>query len=124
MNLSDYFKNTKGTGVLATSDSDGNVDIALYSKPYVMTEKIIALNMLSRKSYANVRSNPNAAYMFVENTEGYKGKRLYLIKIDEQSDSDRIKKLKKKHPKIFKPDIVNKHLVYFLVKKSRPLVGG
>ena len=124
MNLSDYFKSTKGTGILATSDSEGNVDIAIYGKPYVMTEKIIAFNMLDRKSYANIRSNPNAAYMFIEKTEGYQGKRFHLIKFNEQSDSDRVKKLKKKHPRIFKPDMVNKHLVYFLIKKSRPLVEG
>jgi len=124
MELFNYFRDTQGTGILATSDSEGNVDIAVYSKPYVMTEKIVALHMLNRKSYANIRSNPNAAYMFVENSKGYKGKRLYLIKIDEQSDPDRVKKLKREHPKIFKPDMVNKHLVYFLIKKSRPLVGS
>ena len=46
MNLSDYFQDAKGTGVLATSDSDGNVDIAIYSRPYIIDEKKIAFSML------------------------------------------------------------------------------
>lgn len=29
-----YFENTKGTGVLATADSDGKVDAAIYSRPH------------------------------------------------------------------------------------------
>ena len=80
MSLADYFENTKGLGVLATSDSDGNVDIAIYSRPYVIDETTIAFSMLERLSYANIQSNPRAAYLFMERGEGYVGKRLYLTK--------------------------------------------
>lgn len=33
MGLRDYFENAKGTGVLATADADGKVDVAIYSRP-------------------------------------------------------------------------------------------
>ena len=58
MNLADYFKSIKGLGVLATSDSDGNVDVAIYSRPYVIDEKTIAFSMLERLSYSNILPAP------------------------------------------------------------------
>jgi hypothetical protein len=123
MDLRDYFESAKGVGILATSDASGAVDVAIYARPYIIDDNTIAFSMLERLSYANISSNPHAAYMFLEDTEGYAGKRLYLTKVREETDSDRIKELKKKHSKIFKPDEINRHLVYFTIDKIRPLVG-
>ncbi len=123
MNLSEYFQDAKGTGVLATSDSDGNVDIAIYSRPYIIDEKKVAFSMLERLSYANVQSNPKAAYMFIEQGQGYSGTRLYLTKIGEEKDPERINEIKKQHSKTYSPEETHKHLVYFTIEKSRPLIG-
>lgn len=123
MNLSEYFQDAKGRGVLATSDSDGNVDIAIYSRPYIIEEKKIAFSMLERLSYANVQSNPKAAYMFIEQGQGYNGTRLYLTKIGEEKDPERIIEIKKQHSKTYNPEETHKHLVYFSIDKSRPLIG-
>ena len=123
MNLSDYFQSAKGTGVLATSDSGGNVDIAIYARPYIIDEKTIAFSMLERLSYANVQSNPKAAYLFIEKGEGYVGTRLYLNKTGEEKDPQRIKEIKQQHSKTHSSDETPKHLVYFTVEKIRPLVG-
>jgi hypothetical protein len=35
MGLIDYFEKTQGTGVLATADAQGKVDLALYARPLV-----------------------------------------------------------------------------------------
>jgi hypothetical protein len=123
MSLTEYFKNIKGLGVLATSDSDGNVDIAVYSRPYIIDEKTIAFSMLERLSYSNVQSNPKAAYMFAEQGEGYSGKRLHLTKTGEEKDPERIKEIKQQHTKTREPDEKVRHLIYFTVDKIRPLVG-
>jgi len=123
MDMRDYFESANGVGVLATSDASGTVDAAIYAKPCIIDENTIAFSMLDRLSYANIRSNPHAAYMFLENGGGYAGKRLYLTKVREETDSDRIKALKKRHSKIFKPDEINRHLLYFTIDKIRPLVG-
>jgi hypothetical protein len=123
MSLTEYFKNIKGLGVLATSDSDGNVDIAVYSRPYIIDEKTIAFSMLERLSYSNVQSNPKAAYMFAEQGEGYSGKRLHLTKTGEEKDAERIKEIKQQHTKTREPDEKVRHLIYFTVDKIRPLVG-
>jgi hypothetical protein len=123
MSLADYFKSTKGLGVLATSDSDGNVDVAIYSRPYVIDDKTIAFSMLERLSYSNLQSNPRAAYMFVEQGEGYAGKRLHLTSTGEEKDPERIKAIRQQHVRTRKQDEKTRHMVYFTVDKIRPLVG-
>jgi hypothetical protein len=123
MNLADYFEDVKGTGVLATSDSGGNVDAAIYARPYIIDEKTIAFSMLERLSYANVQSNPKAAYLFVERGEGYNGTRLYLTRTGEEKDPERIKEIKQRHSKSRTSEETAKHFVYFTVDKIRPLVG-
>lgn len=123
MNLAEYFATIKGTGILATSDSDGNVDIAIYARPYIIDEKTVAFSMLERLSFKNVQSNPKAAYMFIEQGEGYVGKRLYLTMTGEEKNPERIKAIKQMHSKTHgAPDTV-RHLVYFTVDKIRPLTG-
>jgi len=123
MSLVEYFENIKGLGVLATSDSDGNVDIAVYSRPYIIDEKTIAFSMLEKRSYSNIQSNPRAAYMFVEQGEGYAGKRLNLTKTGEEKDEERIKQIRQQHSKAKDYEDKVRHLVYFTVDKIRPLVG-
>jgi hypothetical protein len=123
MSLTEYFENIKGLGVLATSDSDGNIDIAVYSRPYIIDEKTIAFSMLEKRSYSNIKSNPRAAYMFVEQGEGYAGKRLHLTKTGEEKDEERIKQIRQQHSKAKDYEDRVRHLVYFTVDKIRPLVG-
>ena len=122
MSLSDYFENTAGTGVLATADSEGNVDVAVYAKPHAIDENTIAFIMNERLSYQNITSNPKAAYLFLEDCQGYKGKRLYLTKIKEETDKELIDSIRRKSEKHHEVDS-NKHLVYFSVDKIRALVG-
>jgi len=123
MSLAEYFEDIKGLGVLATSDSEGNVDIAVYSRPYIIDEKTIAFSMLEKLSYSNIQSNPKAAYMFVEQGEGYAGKRLHLTSTGEEKKPERIKQIKQQHSKARDDDGKVRHLVYFAVDKIRPLVG-
>jgi hypothetical protein len=122
MNQSDYFENTEGTGVLATSDSNGNVDVAIYARPHIIDEKTVAFIMNERLSYKNITSNPKAAYLFLEDAPGYKGKRLYLTKTKEETGKELIDSMRRKNEKHHEVDS-NKHLVYFSVDKIRALVG-
>ena len=124
MSLAEYFENAKGVGILSTSNSDGNVNTAIYSRPYIIDENTVAFSMLERLSYANVQSNPKAAYMFIERGEGYSGKRLYLTMTNEEKDPDRIQTIKQQHEKAKDDDGKVRHLMYFSVDRTRPLVGG
>jgi hypothetical protein len=122
MNLSDYFETAQGTGILATADSDGQVDLAIYSRPHVTGEDTVAFIMRPRLSHKNLQSNPHAAYMFIEKGQGYKGKRLYLTKIREETDTALIDSLRRKERKVDSMD-EKSFLVYFHVYRTRPLVG-
>ncbi|MFH0958857.1 MAG: pyridoxamine 5'-phosphate oxidase family protein, partial [Pseudomonadota bacterium] len=77
INLSDYFNNTKGYGVLATADSSGKVNAAIYARPHFIDEKTLAFIMRERLTYENLRTNPHSTYLFIESRSGYTGKRLY-----------------------------------------------
>lgn len=124
MSLAEYFEGIKGVGILATSDSDGNVNAAIYSRPYIIDDNTVAFSMLERLSYANIQSNPKAAYMFIERGEGYAGKRIYLTMTGEEKDPDKIRKIKQQHERARDDDGKIRHLMYFTVDKIRPLVGG
>jgi len=123
MNLSGYFENTEGTGILATADSNGNVDIALYARPHAIDEQTVAFIMNEHLSYKNLTSNPKAAYLFLEEGTGYSGKRLYLTKIREDTDAELITSMKKRKTEKYNDSDSKKHLVYFRVDKIRVLIG-
>ena len=122
MSLEEFFENSKGTGILATADADGNVDIALYTKPFVIDEKTVAFIMLNKLSYNNLQSNPKAAYMFLQ--ENYQGKRLYLKKIKEEKDQAKINEMLRR--KYDDKDVLakEKSLVYFEIEKDIPILIG
>lgn len=124
MSLLEYFENAEGLGVMATADSDGIVDVAIYASPTVIDETTVAFVMRERLSHQNIKTNPNAAYMFVEKGEGYNGVRLYLTEIREETNSSLIEEFRKKQPEICPArDDSNKYLVFFQVNEVWPLVG-
>lgn len=122
MDLNEYFENTDGMGVLSTADSNGNVDAAVYATPHIMDETTVAFIMRPRKSYRNIQANPKAAYLFVEDGPGYRGKRLYLEKIGEETDADKVNLLRRRTAGS-QGDESEAKLVYFKVIHVRPLVG-
>ncbi len=125
MDLKSYFENKKGTGILSTADAEGNVDCAVYARPHVMEDESIAFIMRDRLSRKNLQSNPKAAYMFIEDGTGYKGKRLFLKKIKEEENSERIAALQRRsYPKETDLNAEARFLVYFQVDKELPLIGG
>jgi hypothetical protein len=124
MSLAEYFQQTKGVGVLATSDASGKVDVAIYARPYVIDDNNVAFSMLERLTYANISANPHAAYLFIEDAEGYKGKRFSLAKTGEETDEKKILEIKKQYTRTYSSAAAMKHFVYFRIDEVRPLVGG
>jgi hypothetical protein len=122
MALKDYFEEQKGTGVLATADSSGKVDAAIYSRPHFMEDGSIALIMRDRLTHHNLQSNPYATFLFIENGPGYKGKRLYLKKTREENNPELIRKIKRR--KYTDDDEEPKFLVFFTLEKELPLIGA
>jgi Pyridoxamine 5'-phosphate oxidase len=124
MNLKEYFETTKGFGVLSTADKEGQVDAAVYSRPHVMDDGTIASIMRDRLSHENLKTNPHAVYLFLEEGEGYRGKRLFLTKIREEQDSELINEICRR---CYPSELLVKEprfLVVFRIDKELPLVGA
>jgi hypothetical protein len=121
MNLKEYFENTKGIGVLATADSDGKVDAAVYARPHVMEDGTLAVIMRDRLTHHNLLSNPYATYLFKEEGPGYKGKRLFITKVREEEGSELLNSLRRRQYLDEKDEA--KFLVFFKLDKELPLIG-
>ena len=122
MDQKEYFENTEGNGILATADSNGQVDAAIYARPHFMDDGTIALIMRDRLTHHNLQSNPHACYMFIEKGPGYKGKRLFLSKVREEENSELLQSLQRRQYINGKDE--SKFLVFFKIDKELPLVGA
>ncbi|MBN1436387.1 MAG: pyridoxamine 5'-phosphate oxidase family protein [Sedimentisphaerales bacterium] len=124
MDLLEYFQDVAGTGILSTADADGRTNLAVYARPHVFDNETIGFIMRDRKSYKNLKSNPHAAYMFIESESRYKGIRLYLSKIDEEFDPEVVNKFRRRPKKVCSDGgKETAYLVRFHVDRTRPLVG-
>jgi predicted pyridoxine 5'-phosphate oxidase superfamily flavin-nucleotide-binding protein len=124
MELKEYFEKNQGLGVLSTADAEGKVNAAVYSRPHFMDDGTLAFIMPDRLTHHNLNSNPHAAYLFRENGPGYKGKRLYLVKVREEADTELVEALRRK---VYPPEVEEKFgpraVVVFKIEKELPLVG-
>jgi hypothetical protein len=125
MKLSEYFEQASGMGILATADSAGAVDAAVYAKPHFIDEETVAFIMADRLTHHNIQQNPRAAYLFREDGDKYVGKRLYLRKTKEVQDTQLVSEMRrKKYPEIVgKYGDENKFVVYFKIDKVLALIG-
>jgi hypothetical protein len=121
MNLKDYFESTKGTGVLSTADGDGRVDSAIYSRPHLIENETVAWIMRDRLTHSNLQVNPHASFLFKEDGDGYHGKRLFLTKVSEEKNTERLQSLRRR--KTAYRDGEDRYLVFFRIDKELPLVG-
>jgi hypothetical protein len=125
MTLNEYLNNVSGKGVLATADAEGRVDAAIYSKPHILADGTLAFIMRDHLTHHNIGSNPYATYLFIEDGLHYKGIRLFLKMIREDTDPDLIASMTRRH---LTPEQDNakgpKFVVYFTLEKTLPLIGS
>ena len=121
MNLSEYFEQTKGRGVLATADTGGKVNAALYARPHFMDDDTVVFIMAERLTHENLQSNQWATYLFMEEGEGYKGKRLYLKKVKEEQNDQLISEICQKCD-YSHYHIGTRYVAHFTVEKVLPLI--
>ncbi len=124
MDLSDYFDNTKGYGVLATADSSGKVDAAVYARPHFIDENTIAFIMRERLTHTNLQTNPHATYPFIQSGPGYSGKRLYLTKLREETNDELIASICRRCDYSAFTEQLTRHVVFFKIDKVLPLIGS
>lgn len=124
MELKTYFEQTSGLGILSTADASGRVDAAVYSRPHVMDDGSVAFIMRDRLTHSNLQSNPHAAYLFKEDSRGYAGKRLFLTKISEEKETERLNELRRRSYPADKERREASYLVFFNVDNVLPLIGA
>jgi len=96
-----------------------------YARPHVLDDGTFALIMRDRLSHHNLQSNPKAAYLFVEEGPGYKGKRFFMTKVGEEEDQEKIHSFRRRSHKDSETDSSEaKFLVYFRIDKEFPLIGS
>ena len=122
--LKEYFSHTVGFGVLSTADAQGRVNLAVYARPHVLEDGTLAMIMRDRLNHHNLQANPHAAYLFREQGDGYRGRRLHLTMIAEEQDSPRIAELKRRQSAMQREtDPGPLFLVIFRVDRVLPLIG-
>ena len=121
MELKLYFENTKGHGVLATADSEGRVNAAIFARPHVLNGETLAFIMPERLTHHNLQANPHAAYLFIEEGSKSAGRRFFLTKVKEEKDTELLYSLRRKS---YGDDKEGRYLVFFRIDKSLPLMGG
>lgn len=122
--LQSYLKETNGIGILSTADKEGRVDAAVYAKPHFLEDGTVAFIMRDRLTHLNLQSNPYAAYLFAERGPGYKGQRLFLKKVGEEQESERLYRLRRRKGSTASNDREVKFLVVFSIEKILPLIGS
>ncbi len=121
MSLANYFENVKGIGILGTADAEGKVDLALHARPQVIDEETVAFILGDHLSHRNVAANPHAAYLFLEDAEGYNGLRMHLTKTLEETDPHRIAAFRRRSRVSEDFAATDGFLVHFRVDEVRPL---
>ncbi|ADH86800.1 pyridoxamine 5'-phosphate oxidase family protein [Desulfurivibrio alkaliphilus] len=125
MKIDEYFAGTRGRGILATAAANGKVDAAVYSTPHCQQDGTVAFVMRDRLTHRNVKENPHATYLYIEEGQGVRGVRLFLKKIKEETDPEKIKALKRRHLTAEEDEALGPtFLVSFAVEKILPLVGA
>lgn len=123
MDLKKYFEETKGLGIMATADSNGKVDMAVYSRPHFMEDGSIAFIMADRLTHSNLQNNDHAAFLFKEEGSGYKGKRIYMTKLREEQDTNLLYSLRNERFASEKELGKTRFLVFFRIDEVLPLIG-
>lgn len=121
MNLEEYFRQVKGTGILATANDEGVVNAAVFSPPNIIEDGVIAFLMNDHLSHENLKVNDNAAYLFLEETEAWQGVRLHIRKIREERNTELARMLMR--GKNWDTEEGDVNLVFFKIEQILPLIG-
>jgi len=124
VNLKEYLASREGKSILSSASADGMVTSAIYSRPHVFDDGTIAFVMRKRLTHENLKTNPYATYMFIEEGHAYQGIRLFLKKIKEEQDNTLIESMKRRHLTHEEDEAKGpKFLMHFRVEKILPLIG-
>lgn len=123
MKLADLFTRP-GLGIMSTSSSDGKVNSAVYARPHVIDETTLVWGMTDKRTYQNLTSNPQAAFLFKTSDPGFSGVRLGLRLLKTEEEGELLEAIKKNTDEIVGPGAgaAVTHATWFKVTELRPLI--
>jgi hypothetical protein len=77
----ELFNKQSRIGALATSNKDGDVNVAVFGSPRMINEDTIIMAIGDNRSYQYLQENPKASFIVIEPGESmmqWRGVRLYL----------------------------------------------
>jgi len=124
VNWKEYFEKRIGNGFLATSNKEGEVDIAIYSRPHIFDDRNFYFIVNQGRTHENLRQNPFAAYAFGQGN--FQGFRFYLRLIELLDNGPKYEEViaESRKPSYIKDGGKNKYVAVFSLEEIRPLVGG
>jgi hypothetical protein len=125
--LMEYFNKQPRLGVFCTANNDGKVDSAVYGSPQMIDENTVIVALAQGRTFANLKTNPNAAFMIMEPGAGildWKGIRVYLRMKEYATSGPQFDMYKSQAAKIIGEEAVEmiKVLATFEVIEVRPLI--
>ncbi|HET6515409.1 MAG TPA: pyridoxamine 5'-phosphate oxidase family protein [Thermodesulfovibrionales bacterium] len=113
-----------GRGVIATSDSKGVVNTAIYAQPHIIDNETLAWGMTEGRSFHNISENPYAAYLYMNPGAGFSGVRIGLKRKEIEKTGDMLDLVRKNTAEKVSPEAASavKYVVYFTVTEVRPLI--
>ncbi len=124
MDLNKYFESSKGVGFLTTTDEAERFETPVSARPIIIDSQTIAFIMRANQPYRNLSLNPKAVYIYLEESDEYEGKRLFITKTGEEKDSDKLLEIYKNANNGREPDKSTgpMFLVYFNIDEIHPLL--
>jgi hypothetical protein len=113
-----------GRGVIATSNLQGEVNVAIYAMPHVIDDQTLAWGMTEGRTYKNIMENPRAAYLYLNPGAGFSGTRLGLKLKGIEDSGEMLDTVRARTSQIVSPAAAAsvKHIAYFTVQEIRPLI--
>ncbi len=124
MDIKDFFSK-EGIGVMGTADKKGKVNLAIYSPPIVVDDKIVVFGATRRKTFENLTENPHAMFMYILNEPGWRGVRVEMKLIKMEDKGEMLDRLKENFKKVGYHSLAKEiaFALYFEVINVFPLKG-
>ncbi len=114
-----------GIGIMASSDADGWVNMAIYSPPIITAEGLLVFGATERLTYKNIKENPRAMFMFVCPDKGWKGARIRLSLVKDETSGPMLEKVRERFKEMGYYYLASEicHALYFKIEEIRPIKG-
>jgi len=89
--LMELFNKYPRIGALATSNREGDVNVAVFGSPRMVDENTVVMGIGNNRSFRNLQRNPKAVFIVMEPGEtvmDWKGARVYLEAIDLATEGE------------------------------------